>query len=367
MENVNTNSSYLNTMKLAGITLVPVILLFAVGLTPYFSNKEDENRTILTVNQEPVSEAEMLHIMSELRPSVFSYFSRRYGASDGLHFWTTKFNGEVPFEILKQRTIEKLKSIKIQQILMRQHGLVTDISYSGFLRSLEIENNRRRKASMDNVPVYGPIQFETRVYYDYLFSERTEKLKQVLSSAECAVTEGEIRDFYQSHRSDRYAKPVYIEIEKIILRSGEDFKGVPKNRTGWMLAMSEIRRRLLGGETAKSVISDLKSSESMELAYEQHVLDGSDLRRQASLYFEVDAHVKELRVGEISEIIQGEKELSVIRIAESKSDRYRPFEEVQAQIRRDLINSKYEQMIGQLIESAEVDVVEEIESSRAVL
>ena len=65
MENVNTNSSYLNTMKLAGITLVPVILLFAVGLTPYFSNKEDENRTILTVNQEPVSEAEMLHNVFE--------------------------------------------------------------------------------------------------------------------------------------------------------------------------------------------------------------------------------------------------------------------------------------------------------------
>ena len=320
----------------------------------------DSDRIVLTINKEPVSKAEVSHIISGLRTDVFSYFARKHGAEDGSDFWTTCFDGEVPLEILKRKTIDRLKAIKIQQILMKEYGLLTDISYSGFVRRLEIENARREKAWMNNIPIYGPIQFEEKAYYDYLLSERIEKLKALLSATEWGITEEEMKQFYLRHRRTEYRGPDRVEVEKIVCRERNTTKKLPSEKADASRVMCEIRRRVQNGEASKEVVDEFQGSNSRELLYEEHVLDGSNFRAQPSLYSELDAYIQHLGAGEVSQIFEGKNGLSIIRIARVKKGPYKPYSEVRGQVHRDLIDLKYEKMIRRLVETAVVEVVEEI-------
>ena len=109
---------------------------------------------------------------------------------------------------------------------MSQYGLVNDISYAGFLESLEKENSRRKEAVLRSIPVYGPIEFQAHVYYEYLLSERTARLKSLLSKTKFSVTEDELKSFFNSQRPTRYKEPSRIKIEKIIYPEGESYSEV---------------------------------------------------------------------------------------------------------------------------------------------
>ena len=141
----------------------------------------DDNETVLTINGEPVSKAEYLFVMSGLRTGVFSYFAQKYNTDESKGFWEYKFDGEIPADVLGKRTLDALRKIKTEQILMEKNGIMNDITFSGFLKQLKEENERRKAASEQNLPVYGPLRFEEKMYFDYLHSERIQKLKKNLS------------------------------------------------------------------------------------------------------------------------------------------------------------------------------------------
>jgi hypothetical protein len=175
----------------------------------------DDDDTVLTINGEPVSIAEYLHIMSGERANVFSYFSQKYGAKDSGDFWTSSFNGEVPVNKLKQNTIDKLKKIKTEQSLMKLYGITDDISYPCFLEDLRKENERRRVAVSKNLPIYGPIQYDENIYFEYLHSERTEKLKHILSGKELFISEADIKKYYDQNKEIIFRKPDNLSGKKI--------------------------------------------------------------------------------------------------------------------------------------------------------
>lgn len=198
------------------IILVSTFLLFAILLVILNLNKIEDNDTVLTINGESVSKAEYLFVMSGLRPNVFSYFSRKYGTEESANFWTSSFNGEVPAEILRQKTIDLLRRIKTEQILMKKHGITDDITFSGFLEDLKTENERRRLALAKNLPVYGPVQYEDKIYYDYLHSERIEKLKRILFTSEITISEEEINNYYGQFMKVQKETDNFLNTEEIM-------------------------------------------------------------------------------------------------------------------------------------------------------
>jgi len=215
-------------LKTITIVFISIASLLFFSILLYQSAPLTGNETVLTVNGEPVCHAEFSLIMSGLRANVFSYFSQKYGVEGDTDFWTSRYGSEVPEELLRESTISKLKRIKVEQILMKQHGLILDVSYAEFLRDLETENDRRRKALSKNLPIYGPKQYEERVYYDYLHSVRTEKLKQILSKQELLVSETEAQRFYEDNKKLRYKKTdqsyeeVRSQIERALLNAKYD-------------------------------------------------------------------------------------------------------------------------------------------------
>jgi len=199
-DNNNNIATFKRLLPVLAI-LVAVFLMIVLFFLIVYAMKIKDDDIVLSINGEPVTKTEYLFFMSGLKAKVFSYFSNKYGVEESSTFWISDFGGEVPEKVLRQETIKLLKRIKIEQILMIEYGLADDISFNGFLRQLENENKRRELALEKHQPVYGPIRFEEKVYFDYLHSERVGKLKRILTESELYVSEEELDRSYNEYLS----------------------------------------------------------------------------------------------------------------------------------------------------------------------
>lgn len=82
---------------------------------------------------------------------------------------------------------------KIEQQMLKDYGIIEDISYSAFRKKVKEENARREQAMQAGEKIYGPKVYDARVYYDYIYSEAKERLiKEVLVNQ---IFEDQIQNF----------------------------------------------------------------------------------------------------------------------------------------------------------------------------
>lgn len=162
------------------IGAVAVLVSILTGVISY----QGENLSVAKIDGEPISVREFRQILIKNRAGIYDYFKQKYGVEDSLKFWSTGYNGEVPAEIARKKTMDECVRIKLQQILARQKGLIQDISYTAFLKDLDAENKRRKKAVENGKALYGPIRYTESEYFNYVFSNMIIKLKEKLAEGE---------------------------------------------------------------------------------------------------------------------------------------------------------------------------------------
>jgi hypothetical protein len=142
---------------------------------------------IATVNGEPVFLPEFTLHTNALKTLVVGDFRKRGGGEFETGNWKLETGNwmrscdvTTPAEALKKRTLETLIRIKTVQVCAKKAGLVSDISYQGFLVALKAENARRIKVKESGGIIYGPVQYSEEVYYNYLYSNLEIRLKEYL-------------------------------------------------------------------------------------------------------------------------------------------------------------------------------------------
>ncbi|MBM7569202.1 hypothetical protein [Paenibacillus sacheonensis] len=202
------------------LTLTLAIILYARTVS---SSETDSNESIVFyVNKEPVTRAEFQLVLSELRPSVYSYFTQKYGVTDSPEFWSADHGGEVPARMLKQSAIDYLIRLKVESLSMKANGMIEDISYEKLQKDWTNENEKRKEAVKLKQPIYGPQQFTLPIYYRYIQAERVEHLKKKLNEA--AVSEEEIQSYYQDNKDSFSADQSANELKDKIRTDLRDAK-----------------------------------------------------------------------------------------------------------------------------------------------
>ena len=243
----------------------------------------------------------------------------------------------------------KKNRIKSGQILMKSHGIADDISYSNFLQDLKNENERRKEAVSKKLPVYGPVEYEEKIYYEYLQTERTEKLKKLLSKGELMINDLEALDFYNSNK-ENFRNPDIIKIEMITL-------SVPDGPSGKSTAedmIDQIKKRLIGGENFGNVTADYKRRGVKNIENATLIFDESTFRSYTTMYPGIYSEINNLKLNDISSVIKDVNTLTVFKIVDRKAGNYQPFEKVAGQIKEELLNKKFDKMISDMAASADV-------------
>jgi len=135
------------------------LLAGGLGTVSCFRSDSPGRSVVATVNNEPVTVPEFRFFMNQHTSEVYGYFSKTYDARDHEHFWNTRFGSEIPIEKIKQMTLRTCVSVKIQQILAKEKGILENVTFDSFLEDFRRENACRKQAVENRQIVYGPIEY----------------------------------------------------------------------------------------------------------------------------------------------------------------------------------------------------------------
>ncbi|NUT37309.1 MAG: hypothetical protein HOV79_30045 [Hamadaea sp.] len=161
--------------RLAGVLLLVLVSACTSATTP---------QVVAEVAGEPVTAAEFTARMADHRTAVAAYFHEHHRADPNQQaFWSDEIGGTTPRAMLRQRTLDALVEIKVQQIMAREAGLIADIGYDTFLKRLDEENADRRERLERHEPIFGPQQFTEKTYHAYCFDRMVLDLKKTLPAS----------------------------------------------------------------------------------------------------------------------------------------------------------------------------------------
>lgn len=261
---------------------------------------------------------------------------------------------EVPPEQRSQITPEELKSFQAQAFRdMLPNFIETKMVYLDFMRNIPSDRHKEMQERLDEqygklqldkdmetAGVNSPAEFDMqlRTIGSSLekkrrqFIERTIATEQIRQRAKIndEVTHQEMLDYYQDNLED-YRNPARSRWEQLMVR----FDKYPTREEAWqqIVAMgNEVLRGAPLASVAKRSSHDLRAEEGG-----QH-----DWTSKNSLRYEsIDKAIFSLPVGELSEIIESEQGLHIVRVLEREGDTITPFSEVQNKIKEKIKNDRF--------------------------
>lgn len=325
------------------------------------SNKTiQDTDTVLTINSEPVSWAEFNLVMSGLRVRVYTYFQSKFDFTENENFWETEYSGEIPGKKLIDETINALKRIKIEQILMKEEGIVDDISFTDFIKELKNENARRKKAIANKTSIYGPTEFNEKIYYEFLQMERSEKLKIRMSGSKLHFSEDDIRNYYNNNKDTKFMLPGKTRIERIILKIHDDSVktgvGAPviNKENDPLETMIHIQEMAFNNKEFTEIVNELQRQGNNDVSFEEHIIDVTTMKMLANTYHGIFESVFRLETHVVSDIITEANTLNIIKVIEREYGTYITLEEARPQINREMTDSLYNSLLSNLAEQAVV-------------
>ncbi|BCG58059.1 hypothetical protein [Paenibacillus sp. URB8-2] len=141
----------------------------------------DPFTAVAWVNGEPIAYGEFRTRMLELRGEVIAETAKGGADPAAKGFWTSGAGGRTPLDLLKEKTLNLLVRVKVQQIAAKEAGIAGDIGYKAFLSRLDAENRTRSSRLRRGEPIYGPKQYTEKAYYRYNLANLELALRQRLS------------------------------------------------------------------------------------------------------------------------------------------------------------------------------------------
>lgn len=165
------------------------VLIFLLLCGCDANNAQNETTISYTVQNETVEQEEIDYFTTKNKTNVMGKFITEYKAEFDEDFWTTEYDGITPQEYLDGIVKEESIKAKIQLILCREHGIYTDISYSG-LYDKAIEYNKTHENSQS----VGLTSIPLDSFYDYYLDNGIMELKNILETDKLAPNEEELNE-----------------------------------------------------------------------------------------------------------------------------------------------------------------------------
>lgn len=309
-------------LLLGSVTFLGMILLF-LWSTPDKTEvaqvkSQDEPATL---NRIPVAKEEM-HLIMQL--------SGRAPA------------GEIDPEH-NEEAMDRLLEVKVAQQLAVKYGILKDSSFSAFLEEFDLENQRRAKALTNKEVIYGPRQYSQLTYYDYRHANMINSLKSKWSEQELDISDDKLMDYYEQNR-DRFAKKHdTIKLYKIMQ---------PKGTSGAEQRIHQIEQELKAGQDFMKLYHQLEEEGFTEIE-----TINEENYREVSKYRSGFYHlVTNLSLGEVSEVLEDEKQYFVVMIVDKHAEGFKNFEEIREEVIRHYTDDYFQSFLKQQMALSEVKI-----------
>jgi hypothetical protein len=321
------------------------------------------DRRVAKVNGDPISVRRFERRLNRNRFFAYQYFKDKYGARAGRDFWTTSYDGEVPSEWLKQRTLKECVRIKIELGLAKENGVIGATSYAAFLQALEKENQRRREYLAADLPIYGPQQYKEDEFFLYVMNNTRIALQKHLSPNRLHASEETLREYYESIKDKHYDRGSRVKVRGIAIHYGQR-EGYPDvlTRDEAKVKIQEAQERLEKGERFEDAASEYNEDGSLN----EEVFDFESRPADKTHRYVRRLEAMKLAEGETSGIFEDMNAFFIVKCIERDDLGYRPFEEVRHNVRSHYTGEKYTELIDDLVRNAKVEINESVYDEVAV-
>jgi hypothetical protein len=305
---------------------------------------------VASVNGEPILVAELQVAAGHVRARVAADFTARYGVAANGAFWTTPLGTERPVDVLKQQALAVAVERKVEQLLMRDQGILPDVSHREYLAALDRENARRREALERGEPIYGPQQYGEQEYLEYLISNGIVALKQRLFGL--AASDAELRRDYDAVKVSTFSRGRRVRVEVVQQDYSRDARQDGRARQAAAAAMSRIQTQVRDGVTLTATAARNPGVALSELVVEDgprtvNRFGARDLVQEAALKLDLHGY---------SHILDTGHSLAIVHCVAIEPLGYRSFEEVRAQLQYQHIDRALHARVQQLVDRADVRI-----------
>lgn len=153
------NKAFLMAVR-TGMALTAMLFFTACG-------KEQDNNTVLYIDDNPVSREEYEMLAQENCNQIYmKYSTEEVNSKD---FWTTEKDGETPAEQLEEKILEQLKENYAVKEAAKDLKVTEDYTYQ------ELMEQKEEKSNSD----YGLKEYKDEEYYKYWYSNlKTDVVNQ---------------------------------------------------------------------------------------------------------------------------------------------------------------------------------------------
>ncbi|WP_127586518.1 peptidylprolyl isomerase [Paenibacillus koleovorans] len=329
--------------------LIVLLLLLLTGCQEKaeLPQRPNDAATVATVNGEPIAYGEFQLLMIPQRAAIFQYFEDKYKAGSGQGFWTTAHNGELPLDMIRERTLKSAVRDKVIQLVAHEQGLMKDLSYTTFISEYAAENERRQRAVEKKEPIYGPVRYSVQDYYQYRMGNLAIQLRDALAAARTR-TDSELLKEYESRILDfKVEGAVTFQKVSILLTGSAADKQQAEQKLNAMKALVASGTSF---EAAAKTLSLSVSSQEMNDRTGKSDSVSTPALRQAAF---------QLAVGQTSPVVEDQGSLYLIQLTTKGEPTYRTFDDMKGLLIQNLNQAQYDAKVEQWIRTAKVELIHE--------
>lgn len=243
--------------RAALLTAAVLAVVTGVGVFCAYGGTGEASTVVAQVNGIGITAMEFRRELDNQRAPVITYFHRTYQANVTEAFWDTRYGGESPEGMAKDRAMEALVKRRMELELGRRYGLLSGTAYGDLLEQMDQENNRRAEAVKASQPVYGPVRMDESVFIPYYLSKLRNALKEKVAATDLGVSEEELLQLKALEKNPVPPETERVRVRKLAVsyRSAElTGDGSPTNQQDSIAHLKQLLEQAVGesGDTQLS-------------------------------------------------------------------------------------------------------------------
>lgn len=266
-------------------------------------------------------------------------------------FWETSYQGEVPYRVLADKTLERLKLLAAVYETAEEKGYLPAGSLADVEGRLQQENERRQTAIANGEPVYGLSAYTLDTFLEYevdslqkLYCEDLENEGMALSDEECQVYYDEYKDALFTKNDDISLS--YIKISNTMGEFSEQEYTDLKQR------MEAVHEKCENGVPLKDAVAD----DEQLLPYWQEVaLKSAEVAAYSRSIPDILDYSAQLQPGEMTDVIDEGAFLYLVECTARTEYDYYSLDEVKSNVEKTLREQHYDALIAERASQMAID------------
>lgn len=327
-----------------------IILLSIMVLAVLFFAINSSNLKI-SISGVKVDEDEYINTMNSKKYEITQYFISKYGAKITSDFWETEFNGEYPYKMLADSTMDELLVRHSIYQLAEEKGYVDSAEYKDFIKRLNNENKAREEKIKNGIPVYGLSNFTEDLYLEYETDQLQKTYIEDLNNEGMEISLEDATKYYDENKDSLFVKNddfelSYVKVYYASLGLSEDEVKVIKDR------MIEVSKKIDDNNSLSALV---ENDEILKDYFTHESILSGELSAKAKSIGDVLDIAMDLNKGDVTQVIDENGCLYLVQCINRVEYDYIPYEEVRDNINKAIREERYDNIIASRVDSLEVN------------